>query len=72
MSKKSDKEQARLKSDPADFSHVRTGMRVKVYSAGGWQKGTMTERGRGRYVSVKIDGQRRTVACWDARNVMPL
>ena len=71
MSKSSDKEQARLKRNPADFSHVRTGMRVKVFMSAGWQKGTMTERGRGRYVSVKLDGQRRAVSVWDGRNVEP-
>jgi hypothetical protein len=72
MSKSSNKEQRRLQRNPADFSHVRTGMRVKVFMSAGWAKGVMTERGRGRYVSVKLDGQRRAVAVWDGRNVEPL
>ncbi len=67
----SDKEQKRLQRNPADFSHVRTGQRVRVFMGAGWAKGTMTERGRGRYVSVKLDGQRRAVAVWDARCVQP-
>ena len=72
MSKSSDREQARLQRNPADFSHVRSGQRVRVFMGAGWQKGVMTERGRGRYVSIKLDGQRRAVAVWDARNVLPL
>jgi hypothetical protein len=71
VSKSSNREQARLKRDPADFSHVRTGMRVKVFMSAGWLKGTMTERGRGRYVSVSLDGQRRHIAVWDGRNIEP-
>ncbi len=69
MSKSSDREQARLQRDPADFSHIRTGDRVKVFMGAGWLKGTMTNRVRNRYLSVRLDGQKKTVACWDGRNI---
>ena len=69
----SDKEQRRLQRDPADFSHVRTGMKVKVFMGAGWVKGTVASRGLGRdrYVSVRLDGQKRSRTCWDGRNIEP-
>ena len=62
-------EKERLMRDSGDFSHVRTGDRVSVFMGAGWVKGYVTERGRGRYMNVKLDGQRRSVAVWDGRNI---
>jgi uncharacterized Fe-S cluster-containing radical SAM superfamily enzyme len=69
MGKSSDKEQHRLQRDPADFSHIRTGDRVRVFMGAGWLKGRMIHRVKNRYLSVNLDGQKKSVACWDARNI---
>jgi uncharacterized protein (DUF736 family) len=59
--------------DPADFSHVLTGQRVKVRMGAGWSKGTVAKRGvQQRYMSIKLDDAKRSITVWDSRNIKPM
>ena len=50
------------------WSHVRRGEAVKLFMGAGWTKGTLMEK-TADSVLVKID--KRTIRCYDPRNVRP-
>ena len=50
------------------WSHVRRGENVKLFMGAGWAKGTLMEK-TADSVLVKID--KRTIRCYDPRNVRP-
>ena len=53
--------------DGSNFDGIRTGDMVKVAMGAGWEKGKVISR-RKDHITVNIG--RKTIAVWDARNIM--
>lgn len=52
----------------SDWSHVRMGQPVRVFMGSGWVKGVVKSKQPER-VAIQVD--KRTVVCYDPRNVRP-
>ena len=60
--------QNRWRRKISDFSHVRTGNKVKVQMGAGTTAGIMTQRCKD-HIMVQLSGTKKMIAVWDARNV---
>jgi sRNA-binding protein len=60
--------QNRWRRKISDFSHIRTGSKVKVQMGAGTANGIMTQRCKD-HIMVQLSSTKKMIAVWDARNV---
>lgn len=58
----------RWKRKISDFAHRRVGDSCQVFMGAGWTRGTVIDK-RQNAVLVQLNGSKRQVMCYDARNL---